>query len=79
MSNQISYDDALKFFQSHELYWEALLNGLEAKRESYIADLKRNAETPTCDERADSKAIGGMLAADDLIYDFKLPIETDSQ
>ena len=78
MSNQISYDDALKFFQSHELYWEVMLNALEAKRESYIADLKRNAETPNCDERADSKAIGGMLAVDDLIYEFRLPVEVDS-
>lgn len=77
MSEEVKYEDALKFFQSHELFWDALIGGLTAKREGYIADLKRNAETPNCEERADAKAIGGMLAVDDIIYDFRIPIEDD--
>ena len=75
--NEVSYDDALKFFQSHDLYWEALIRGLVAKREAYFADLKRNADTPNCLERADAKAIGGMLAMDDLIYDFRIPVQDE--
>lgn len=70
-----TYEEALKFFQSNDLYWDALLSRLEGKREEYIADLKRNAQTPNCDERADAKAIGGMLAVDDLMYDFRLPVK----
>ena len=73
MSKNVTYNEAKRFFQSHEMYWEALISGLLAKREDYIADLKRNAETPNCDERTDAKAIGGMLAVDDIYYDFKLP------
>lgn len=69
-----TYEEALKFFQSHELYWDALVSGVNLKREEYIADLKRNAQTPNCDERADAKAIGGMLAVDDLVVDFRLPM-----
>lgn len=74
MSNhKVSYEDALEFFQSHELYWEVILESLLAKREAYIANLKRNAETPVCDDRTDAKAIGGMIAIDDIYYDFKVP------
>lgn len=75
--NELTYEDALKFFQSHDLYWEALCDGLMAKRETYIADLKRNAQTPNCNEASDNKAIGAMIAIDDLYYDFKLPVEDE--
>ena len=77
MSNEITYNDAKKFFQSHKMYWDAFVAGILAKREDYIADLKRNAETPNCNKGADEKAIGAMLAVDDLYYDFKLPALED--
>lgn len=70
---EISYEDALSHFQSNPLYWEAFLRGMVAKRESYIADMKRNMETPNCNDRADAKVNGAIIAIDDLIYDFKLP------
>ena len=73
MPKEVTYNDAKRFFQSHEMYWEAFVAGILSKREDYIADLKRNMETPNCEERADAKAIGGMLAIDDIYYDFKLP------
>ena len=73
MPKEVTYNDAKRFFQSHEMYWEAFVAGILSKREDYIADLKRNLETPNCEERADAKAIGGMLAIDDIYYDFTLP------
>lgn len=74
MSEEITYEKALDHFQKQGPFWDALCNGILAKRETYIADLKRNAQTPNCKGEADAKAIGGMIAVDDLYYDFKLPV-----
>ena len=79
--NEISYEEALKYFQSHEFMWQGFMKGIGLKREAYYADLKRNMETPNCNERCDAKIIGAMTAIDDLMIDFQLPIkdETESQ
>lgn len=71
----VSYREALEFFQANELYWEAFVDGIIAKKEDYFSDLKRNMETPNCNQRADDKVIGAITALDDLVYDFKLPAQ----
>lgn len=52
--------------------WVALCKGIRNRREGKFADLKRNAETPNCNLRADDKVIGAMLECDDILYEFEL-------
>lgn len=75
MSDAVTYKQALKRFQSQPLEWEALIRGLTAKREEYIADMKRNMNTPNCNEFARFEVNGAIIAVDDLIYDFQLPVQ----
>lgn len=77
--NEVTYEQALKFFQSHELYWDALIRGVTAKREGYIADMKRNMDTPNCGDSNRFEVNGAIIAMDDLIYDFKLPVPQDEE
>ena len=67
----ITYDDALKHFREQGPFWDALVAGINDLREGKIADLKRNASTPNCNELADAKAIAGLLAFDDILFEFK--------
>jgi hypothetical protein len=76
--NEITYEQALKYFQSHDLYWAAFIDGIVAKREGYISDMKRNMETPNCNDSARFEVNGAIVAMDDLVYDFKLPARDSS-
>lgn len=67
---EISYTDALKYLQQLQPQWGLIMEELRRKRESYFGDLKRNSMTPECNDRADCKAIGGMLAIDDLLVEW---------
>jgi len=73
--SEVTYEDAIKFFKGQEDLWEAFCSGIEERRESYIADVKRNMQTPNAVDHTYFVANGGMIALDDLLYEFKSPIE----
>mgnify|MGYP000377262920 FL=1 len=75
--DNISYEEALIHFQAQGPMWEALCAGIRARRESRYADLKRNMETPTCNQKADDKVIGAMLECDDILYEFETEWELE--
>ena len=76
---KVTYAKALEYFQSNDLYWEAFCKGIVAKREEYIADMKRNMNTPNCNDSSRFEVNGAIVAMDDLIYDFKLPVQTGEE
>lgn len=65
-----TYEESLKFFRTHPQQWEAIIEGITAARDRKFSDLKRNMNTPNCNDAADYKAIGYMIALDDLAYEF---------
>lgn len=73
----ISYEEALIHFQAQGPYWEALCGGIRDRRESKWGDLKRNMETPTCNQKADDKLIGAMVEIDDILYEFETEWELE--
>jgi hypothetical protein len=77
--NEVTYEQALKFFQSHALYWDALIRGMVVKREGYIADMKRNYDTPNASDSNRHEVNGAIIAIDDVIVDFKLPVPQDEK
>ena len=77
MDNQITYEEALVHFQAQGPFWVALCEGIRARREDKYADLKRNAQTPNCNQKADDKVIGAMLECDDILYEFETEWELE--
>lgn len=73
----ISYEEALIHFQAQGPMWEALCGGIRARREGKWGDLKRNMETPTCNQKADDKLIGAMVECDDILYEFETEWELE--
>lgn len=77
MDNHITYEEALVHFQAQGPMWDALCAGIRARRENKYADLKRNMETPNCNQKADDKVIGAMLECDDILYEFETEWELE--
>jgi hypothetical protein len=73
----ISYEEALVHFQAQGPFWVALCEGIRARREVKFGDLKRNMETPNCNQKADDKTIGAMLECDDILYEFETEWELE--
>jgi hypothetical protein len=71
MDNLPTYEEALAYFQAQGPMWDAMCNGIRGRRDDKFADLKRNMDTPSCNQKADDKVIGAMLALDDLLYEFE--------
>ncbi len=77
--SEVTYEEALVHFQAQTPMWAALCAGLRARREGKWADLKRNMDTPTCNQKADDKVIGAMVECDDLLYEFETQWELEDQ
>ena len=73
----ITYEEALVHFQAQGPMWVALCSGIRARREDKFADLKRNASTPECNQKADDKVIGAMIECDDILYEFETERELE--
>jgi hypothetical protein len=71
----ITYEDALAHFQAQGPFWDALCAGVKQRRDMKFGDLKRNMETPTCNQKADDKILGAMVECDDILYEFETPVE----
>ena len=75
--DNISYEEALVHFQAQGPFWEALCAGIRARRETKWGDLKRNMETPNCNQKADDKVIGAMVECVDILYEFETEWELE--
>ena len=74
---EITYEEALVHFQAQGPMWVALCAGIRARREDKFSDLKRNAGTPECNQKADDKVIGAMIECDDILYEFETEWELE--
>ena len=73
--SEVTYEDAIKFFKGQSDLWGAFCDGIQERRDAYIADVKRNMGTPACSPENYFAANGAMVAVDDLLYDFRQPLE----
>ena len=71
MPKEPTYEEALAHFRVQDIYWKVIVKGIQAKSESYYQDLKRNMNTPNCNNRADDKVLGAMVACDDIAWEFE--------
>ena len=71
----ITYEEALAHFQAQGPMWDALCEGIRQRRDMKFSDLKRNMETPTCNQKADDKVLGAMIECDDILFEFVTAIE----
>ena len=69
--NEPTYEEALIHFRKQPIYWNAIINGIKEGRDAQFAVIRRNMNAPNCNERADAKALGYMMAYDDIACDFK--------
>jgi len=75
--DKITYEEALAHFQAQGPMWDSLCDGIRQRRDSRFGDLKRNMETPNCNQKADDKVLGAMVECDDILYEFVTAVEVE--
>ena len=55
MPKEPTYEEALAHFRVQDIYWKVIVN----------------MNTPNCNNRADDKVLGAMVACDDIAWEFE--------
>ena len=75
--DKITYEESLAHFQAQGPMWDALCASIKQRRDMKFRDLKRNMETPNCNQKADDKILGAMVECDDILYEFETAVEVE--